>query len=68
MVLSSKETGKSAGKDEKSGKLTAVKVYGLSGVKECLIKLSDELQELAKPFINSAFFQCFIKRVTKGLL
>lgn len=68
VVLSSKETGKSAGKDEKSGKLTAVKVYGLSGVKECLIKLSDELQELSKPFINSAFFQCFIKRVTKGLL
>lgn len=68
VVLSSKEIGKSAGKDEKAGKLTAVKVYGLNGAKLCSAGLSHELQETSEPLINSAFFQCFIKRITKGLL
>lgn len=68
VVLSSDETGKSVGKDERSGKLTAVKTYGIDKTKVYLKNLSDEIEDLSKLFINSAFFQCFIKRVTKGLL
>ena len=67
-VLSSEEKlGKSIGKDEKSNKLTAIKVYGLDGAKQIIQNYDKQAEELAKSLDNTGFLQCFIKNITERI-
>ena len=67
-VKSSLQIGKSAGKDKKADKLTAVKVYGADGVKSEMKELLNNFKEKAKSLINSEFISGFIEEITEGLL
>lgn len=64
-VLSNEKTlGKSIGKDEEADKLTSIKLYGISGVKERILSLKEKAENIAKSLDNSGFLQCFITEIT----
>ena len=49
-----KTLGKTVGKDEHSGKLTAVRVYGLGGVRELIHQILEEGLDALSPFGEAA--------------
>lgn len=64
-VLSSADKfGKSVGKDEKSGKFTSVKLYGIDNVKLKIETLSQNAVKIANLLDNTGFLQCFINEIT----
>ncbi len=64
-VLSNEKTlGKSVGKDEISGKLTSIKLYGVRGVNKKVSALNAKAENIAKSLDNSGFLQCFITEIT----
>lgn len=67
VTSSSSKLGKSVGKDEKEGKLTAVSVYGIDGAKARIRKDSEELQNLIKSLDNSDILEYFLKGITEGI-
>ncbi len=67
VTSSSAELGKSVGKDEKEGKLTAVSVYGTEGAKERIREDSAKLENMIKSLDNSEILQYFLNGVTRKI-
>lgn len=61
---SADKMGKTVGKDEAENKLTAVKIYGVDGVKREISRLLANCENFLKSFDKSGFLQCFMKWIT----
>lgn len=59
VISSSEIMGKTTGKDEKEDKLSAVKIFGLNGLKIEISSLGEKCKILAKSLDNSGFFESF---------
>ena len=57
--------GKTTGKDEKEDKLSAVKVFGLDGLKKEITSLEGKCKTLSKSLDNTGFFESFTEYITK---
>lgn len=63
--LSSEQTGKTSGKDEREGKFTSVFFYGKDNVKNEIKKLTDKCIELLDEFEYSDFLKYIIRSVNQ---
>lgn len=67
-VLSSEEKlGKSIGKDERSNKLTSIRVYGLEGTKKAIASYASQAEKLAKSLDSTGFLQRYINSITNRI-
>ena len=65
VVGDNEKMGKTLGKDEKEGKITAVTVYGIEGVRERIEKLKLECLEIADRYENFDFIKSLIIYVSE---
>jgi geranylgeranyl pyrophosphate synthase len=56
--------GKTTGKDLYSDKLTAVRFYGIDGVKNHISLYLKQAENIAKSIDKTGFLQCFLHSIT----
>lgn len=68
VLAESEDIGKTAGKDEKSHKLTSVKLLGVDGVRAEINDMKKRLYAKCKGVIDENFLKDFLERFTQAVL